>query len=309
MRPAAVPAGGSAAAENPPAATWAERLRAYHELAKPNLTFLVLLTGVFGYYLGTDGFDALAPLTLLAFVVGTAMTAGGACALNMYIERAVDARMRRTAKRPLPSGRIPPAGALAFALGNVAVGTVLLGALTGPIPGALGLLTAVLYGFVYTPLKKLHGPLAVVVGAIPGAVPPVMGWAAARGTIGWEGFALFTIVFAWQFPHFVALAYMYREDYARGGFHFLPRSLGVVQAVIFVGTIAVVVASFGPFVLDLAGLVYLVGAAVAGAVFLRYAARTVSRLDGKSARAVFLVSITYLPALLGLILLDGLLLG
>ena len=307
MTPTAVVAAATAAVAEPQ--SWRERLRAYHELAKPNLTFLVILTGVFGFYLGSDGFAGLDALNLVAFIAGTAMTAGGACALNMYIERAVDARMRRTAKRPLPSGRVPAAGALAFSVLNVVVGTVVLAVVCGLIPAGLGLLTAILYGFVYTPLKKLHGPLAVVVGAVPGAVPPVMGWAAARGTIGWEGFALFTIVFAWQFPHFVALAYMYREDYARGGFHFLPRSNAVTSAVIFLGTLAVLGASAGPYVLGLASWLYLAGAIAAGVVFLRSAYRTLVRLDGKSARSVFLISITYLPVLLGLILIDGLLLG
>lgn len=300
-------AAGAVASEAP--RTWRERLRAYHELAKPNLTLLVILTGVFGFYLGTDGFVALEAGAFVAFVLGTAMTAGGACALNMYIERSVDARMRRTAKRPLPSGRASAGGALVFAVANIVVGTIALAVFNGAIPAGLGLLTALLYGFVYTPLKKLNGPLAVVVGAVPGAVPPVMGWAAAQGTIGWEGFALFTIVFAWQFPHFIALAYMYREDYARGGFDFLPRSNAVTSAVIFFGTVAVVGASAGPWFLDLAGWLYLVGAAAAGAAFLRSAHRTVQRLDGKSARSVFLTSITYLPVLLGLILIDSLLLG
>lgn len=293
---------------NPPtvaAMGWSEKLRAYHELSKPNLTFLVLLTGVFGYYLASDGFRGLELVPLLAFVLGTTMTAGGACALNMYIERAVDGRMRRTAKRPLPSGRVPAKGALVFAAANVVLGTGVLAGLSGAMPAVLGLSTALLYAFVYTPLKRWNGPLAVVVGAIPGAVPPVMGWAAVRGSVGWEGLALFAIVFAWQFPHFVALAYMYREDYARGGFHFLPGSRALVGAVIFGGTLAVVVASLGPFALGLAGPIYVVGAVLAGLAFVRYAFATVRRLDGKSARAVFLVSITYLPVLLGLLLIDG----
>jgi len=286
---------------------WTQRLRAYHELAKPNLTFLVLLTGVFGYYLGTDGFDGLRPARLVAFVLGTALTAGGACALNMYIERTVDGRMRRTAKRPLPSGRVPAHRARWFATLSVLGGSALLWAGCGLLPAGLGLATAGLYGFIYTPLKRVHGPLSVVVGAVPGAVPPVMGWAAVQGGIGWEGLALFAIVFAWQFPHFLALAYLYRQDYARGGFRFLPGSDRTTSRLIFLGTVGLLITSLAPVALGLAETVYLVGATAAGLAFVGYAARTLRRLDGKSARAVFLASITYLPVLLGLILVDGLL--
>ncbi len=283
---------------------WGTRLRALHELAKPNLTFLVILTGVFGFYLGSEGFLHLDWLRFAGFVVGTAMSAGGACALNMVIEREVDGRMRRTARRPLPSGRVQPWQAWAFAVVNVVVGVGILYELCGPIPAGLSLATTAIYAFVYTPLKSAHGPLAVVVGAVPGAIPPVMGWAAARGTVGLEGLALFSIVFAWQFPHFLALAYMYREDYARGGFDFVPGSPRGVGVVIALGTLGVVLASLAPAWLGLAGWFYVVGAVSVGGAFLAVALRAMRSLDTKNARGVFLGSITYLPALLGLLVVD-----
>jgi protoheme IX farnesyltransferase len=284
------------------------RLRAYHELAKPGLVGLVVLTGVLGFCLGAAKVGHLDWMKLVAFVVGTAATGGGACALNMFIEREADGRMRRTRDRPIPSGRLRAEEALAFALVNFTCGFLLLGLACGGIPAVLSLLTAVVYAFVYTPLKR-RGPVAVAVGAVPGAIPPLMGWAAATGTVQVEAWSLFALLFAWQFPHFLALAFMYREDYARGGFRFLPQ--GPAEGVhtgraIAAGTAAAVVASLGPVVFGLAEWVYGIGALAAGIAFARVSWAAWRSLTPQNARRVFLFSITYLPALLFLLVLDQL---
>lgn len=294
-----------------PSALWMHRLvhrfRAYHELAKPGLVGLVILTGVLGFCLGAAKVQYLDVLDLLAFVIGTATTGAGACALNMYIEREADLRMHRTRSRPIPSGRIGSEEALAFALLNFAFGFLLMGWVCGGIPALLSLATAVIYAFVYTPMKR-RGPVAIAVGAIPGAIPPVMGWAAATGTVELEALSLFALLFAWQFPHFLALAFMYRQDYARGGFHFLGSDSTASRTglAIAVGTVAAVVASLGPVAFGLAHVVYAAGALVAGLAFARVSYHAWKDLTARSARRVFLTSITYLPALLLLLVVDQL---
>jgi heme o synthase len=277
------------------------RARAYYELGKPNLSGLVVITGIFGFYLASSGLASIDGVRFVHLVIGMALTAAGACAANMYIERTLDAIMVRTRHRPIPSGRVSARDALIFSVLTFAVGFAQLFVFCGPIPALLSLFTLVVYAFVYTPLKK-KGPLAIAIGALPGAIPPVMGWAAVRGEIGAGGLALFAVLFLWQFPHFLALAFMYRDDYARAGFRFLPEPH--TGMAIVVGCALTVVASVMPYALGLVGLIYLLGAIASGAFFFAVCRRAALELTAARARSAFLASVTYLPALLALMLLD-----
>lgn len=283
-----------------PSTSIADRARAFYELSKPNLSFLVVTTGVFGFYLASSGIASIDGWRFVHLVFGMALTAAGACAANMYIERNLDAIMVRTRNRPIPSGRIAPREALVFAAIAFAIGFVELFVFCGAEPALLSLFTLAIYAFVYTPLKR-KGPIAIAIGAIPGAIPPVMGWAAVRGEIGVGGLALFAVLFFWQFPHFLALAFMYRDDYARAGFRFLPAHPG---AAIVTGALLTLIASELPFVLGLAGRVYLAGALVSGACFVCVCLRAAVELSAPRARSAFFASILYLPVLLILMLLD-----
>ncbi len=183
------------------------------ELTKPRITTLVVITAAVGYAVGARGFD---PAAFAALLIGTAMVAGGASALNQHAERELDARMERTRHRPLPAGRITPGEALTFGLALSGSGIVLLSTINALTP-ALGAAALASYVLLYTPLKRLTS-LCTVVGAVPGAIPPMMGWAAARGTLGSGAWSLFAVLFLWQLPHFLAIGWIYREDYARAGF-------------------------------------------------------------------------------------------
>lgn len=279
----------------------AVRIRAYYELAKPNLSGLVVITGIFGFYLASAGLLSIDGWRFLHLVSGMALTAAGACAANMYIERHLDAIMMRTRSRPIPSGRISPKEALIFSIAAFAAGFAQLFVFCGPIPALFSLFTLIVYAFVYTPMKK-KGPIAIAIGAIPGAIPPVMGWAAVRGEVGTGGLALFAILFLWQFPHFLALAFMYRDDYARAGFRFLPEPH--TGSAIGVGAALTVLASALPYALGLAGTIYLAGAIASGAFFFWVCLRAARDLTASRARSAFLASVTYLPALLALMLID-----
>jgi protoheme IX farnesyltransferase len=190
------------------------------DLVKARLTTLVLLTTLVGFYLGWHG-----PMNyglMFHALLGTALVAGGAAALNQLLEREYDARMRRTASRPLPSGRLQPVSVMLFGGACSVVGLVYLALLVNPLTSVIGAVTLVSYLFIYTPLKRVTW-LNTAVGAIPGAMPPLMGWAAARGELGGGGLALFAILALWQMPHFFAIAWIYRDEYARAGFLMLPQ--------------------------------------------------------------------------------------
>jgi protoheme IX farnesyltransferase len=273
------------------------------ELAKPRITSLVVLTAAAGYALGAPAFRAL---TFLAVLVGTALVAGGASAWNQYVERDADARMRRTRGRPLPAGRLAAPEALAFALALSAAGLAVLALGANGLTAALGLAALASYVFAYTPLKRVTS-LCTVVGAVPGAIPPMMGWAAARGTLDRTAWALFAILFLWQLPHFLALAWLYRDDYARAGFPMLAvsdsdgGSTGR-QTLLYAAALLPVTLAAGLFAG--AGRVFLWGALVAGAMFLAGAALFARRRDAAWARRLFLASVLYLPAVLGLMVFD-----
>jgi heme o synthase len=202
---------------------WKSTLADYWALTKPEVNFLILITTGVGFYLGCR--DAPRPLSFLGLfntLLGTLLVASGTGTLNQYIERRFDAQMRRTARRPAAAGRLKPAAVLVFGIALAIAGTAYLAALIGMLASALGALTLLTYLFLYTPLKRKTSA-CVFVGAFPGAMPPLIGWAAASGRLSSEAWMLYAIVFLWQFPHFMAIAWMYREDYDRAGYLVLPK--------------------------------------------------------------------------------------
>jgi heme o synthase len=276
----------------------------YVELAKPRLNLLVVVTSAGGFYLGAGGTPSLFPL--MAASVGTALVAGGASALNQVYERDTDALMDRTRSRPLPAGRVAPEDARAFGLALSALGLGILGSASNALAALLALATLIVYLAVYTPLKR-HSPMATLVGAVPGALPPLIGWTAGRGAATLEGWVLFAIVFLWQIPHFMAISWIYRDDYRKARFPMLSvlepdgRRTGL-QAVIYAA--ALLPASLAPTAVGLDGLAYFWIALVFGAALLWVAARFASTRSDASARLLFFGSITYLPLVWAAMMID-----
>jgi len=278
----------------------------FADLVKARLTTLVLLTTAVGFYLGERG--AVNYLLMFHALFGTALVAAGAAALNQLLEREYDAKMRRTADRPLPSGRLQPTTVMLFGGICSVVGLIYLALLVNLLTCVVGAVTLVSYLFIYTPLKRVTWANTLV-GAIPGALPPLMGWTAARNELGNEGWALFAILAFWQLPHFFAIAWMYRDEYAKAGFIMLPNvdadgSRTAQQAVS--NTIALLLVSLCPFVFGMSGKIYLASALVFGAGFLFCAFRFSRRLSLASARQLFFASIIYLPLLLAAMCWDKL---
>jgi protoheme IX farnesyltransferase len=266
-------------------------------LAKPRLNALAIATTAGGYYMGSAPGANLQ--TFLMSMAGTALVAGGASALNQLFERDLDGRMHRTRLRPLPDARLQPGEAALFGAMLSVIGLLLLAVGANLTAAAVALVTLVSYAFVYTPLKR-RTSFSTVVGAVPGALPPVIGWAAARGTVDLPALALFAIGFCWQLPHFLAIAWIYREDYERAGFPMLPviepdGGSTARQAVLYAA--ALVPASLAPAALGLADAVYATGAALLGLLFLGLAIRFAMIRSLPSARALFYGSLLYLPAL------------
>jgi protoheme IX farnesyltransferase len=270
-------------------------------LTKPRITLMVVLTALFGFYLATPGpVDVALLVNLLA---GTALSCAGAGVLNMAMERRADGAMLRTRNRPVPAGRIPMGTAVSFGGILATAGVALLAVKVNGLTAALSGATLALYLLVYTPLKA-RTSLCTVIGAIPGALPPVMGWAAARGTLDPGAWALFGVLFFWQLPHFLAIAWMYREDYARAGYPMLPvvdPEGGSTARQVVLQTLALVLISLAPFSLGLAGRTYLAGAAALGAAFLAFGLAFALVRSRERARRLFLASLAYLPGLLGLL--------
>lgn len=273
-------------------------------LVKARLTALVLMTALVGFYLGWRG--AMDFALMFHMLAATALVASGAAALNQLLEREYDAKMRRTQDRPLPSGRLQPATVMLFGGACSTAGLIYLALAVNPLTSVIGAVTLVSYLFLYTPLKRVTW-LNTNIGAVPGALPALMGWTAARGDLSNGGWALFAIVAFWQIPHFMAIAWIYRDEYARAGFKMLPvvdstgRRTGE-QAVSH--TLALLVISLAPFVFKLAGPVYLAGALALGAAYLWCAMRFSRELTLSRARWLFLASILYLPLLLALMVWD-----
>jgi heme o synthase len=273
-------------------------------LAKPRVVVMVLVTTVVGYYVGLTGAPDYG--RLIALVVGTVLAAGGTLALNQYWERDVDALMERTRARPLPEGRLAPLEALLFAAALTAAGLAVLALGVGWLATLVTSATFVLYIFAYTPLK-LRTSLCTIVGAVPGALPPVTGWAAAREDVALGAWVLFGILFLWQLPHTLAIGRLYQADYARAGVRVLPvidAEGRATERQILSGCLALLAVSLLPTLIGLAGGVYFAGALVLGAVFLVFGAQQALMPSPLRARRVLLASLLYLPALLALLAFD-----
>ena len=282
-----------------------ERFAAYLELTKPRITFLIVLTAAAGFALASPG--QIDYTGMVRAMVGIALLSSGIATLNQYMERDLDGLMRRTANRPLPSGKLLPWEALAFGVGLTVLAQVYLAVLVNPLTALLGLTVIAGYLFGYTPLKT-RTSLSTMVGAFPGAVPPLIGWAAARGHIGLEAWVLFAILFLWQFPHFLAIAWMYREDYSRAGILMLPvvEPDGRVTAQqIVVYTLLLLPVSLLPTVLGVSGKIYLGGAVVLGLLFLYSSIRAALSKSRQEARRLLLASVIYLPLLFILMVIDA----
>jgi len=278
---------------------------AYLELTKPRITFLVVITAAAGFCLGSKTGVNLSHLSYLSFAI--ALLASGVSALNQYIERDLDGLMFRTRMRPLPAGRIAPGRALFFGLLLSAGGLATLATVISWLTALLGLLTLASYLFAYTPLKT-RSSLSTVVGAFPGAMPPLIGWAAATGSVGIEGLILFAILFLWQFPHFLSIAWIYRDDYARAGIKMLPvvEPEGRVTGQQIVSyTLMLLPVSMLPAFVNLAGSVYMMGALGLGVVFLYFGARAAVVRSKWQARRLLQASVLYLPALFILMVLNA----
>jgi protoheme IX farnesyltransferase len=279
-------------------------LSVFCELIKLRLTGLVLLTTLVGFYLGSR--EAVDYVLMFHALMATTLVACGASALNQWWEREHDAKMRRTEDRPLPSGRMQPETVLLFGGVCSVAGLIYLGLAVNPLTALLGGVTVVTYILIYTPLKRVTW-LNTAIGAIPGALPPLMGWTAARNDLTSEGWSLFAILFFWQIPHFLAIAWLYRDEYAKAGFIMLP---GVDPDGVRTGsqavshTLALLMASLCPVIFHVSGVIYLAGALVLGAAFLWRAVQFSRDLTLQRARRLFLISIIYLPLLLGLMVFD-----
>ncbi|MBA4150191.1 MAG: protoheme IX farnesyltransferase [Verrucomicrobia bacterium] len=276
----------------------------YCDLLKARLTFLVLLTTAVGFYLASRG--SVDSLLMFHTLLGTALLASGASALNQLLERQHDAKMTRTETRPLPSGRLKPETVLIFGGVCAVAGMIYLALAVNTLTSLLGAVTLVSYVFVYTPLKRVTS-LNTAIGAIPGALPPLMGWTAVRNEVTAEGWALFAILFFWQLPHFLAIAWIYREDYAKAGYVMLPlrdpEGLRTSRQAVS-HTLGLLPISLVPFLLKMVGLTYFFGALVLGLIFLWYAIRFSREVTVSRARQLFFVSIIYLPLLLVLMVFD-----
>jgi len=271
------------------------------ELVKARLSLLVLITTLVGFLLGWRG--PLDWVLLTATLLGTALCAGGAAALNQWWERDVDSRMKRTRDRPLPASRMLPQDALLFGLFFSLSGIAILALFTNHRAAFLAFATIAIYILVYTPMKRISS-LNTLVGAIPGALPPLIGWVAARGNYNIEGCLLFATLWFWQMPHFLAIAWMYKDDYADGGFVMLTAndhegSLTSRQALLY--TLFLVPVTLLPSMLGFNSPVYFIGALALGLAFTAFALRFIKHRSRNAARSLFFASIIYLPLLLGLL--------
>src|SRR5437762_5848087 len=304
MKTAAISIHSSTAAEAVAPATVKARAAAYLELTKPRITFLIALTSAAGFCLGSRG--AVNYVQFVHAIIGIALLSSGIATLNQFMERDLDALMRRTAERPLPSGRLFPFEALWFGVTLTLMAEAYLALFVNVLTALLGLTVIAGYLFVYTPLKT-RTSLSTALGAFPGAMPPLMGWTAARGEIDVAAWVLFAILFLWQFPHFLAIAWMYREDYGRAGIRMLPvvepdgRVTG--QQIIAYATMLVPV-SLLPAIIGISGRTYLFVALFLSLLFLASSIRAALSKSNQHARQLLLASVIYLPLLFGVMVLN-----
>ncbi len=279
-------------------------MKDYLELTKPRITWLILMSTAVGYYFGHHGSWSLLPI--LHTIFGTGLIASGTAALNQWYEREADRHMRRTQARPLPSGRLQPGQALLFGIALAIAGALDLGFGVNWLAAGLGLLTLACYLFLYTPLKQTTW-WSTTVGAFPGAMPPLIGYAAAAGKLTPEAWALYAILFFWQFPHFYAIAWMYRDDYSRAGIKMLPvvepDGLSTSRQIVIYSVLLIPI-SLLPKWLGMTGSIYMVGAAAMGLLFLYAGIRVSFDRTKLQARRVLLASVVYLPALYCLMVVD-----
>ncbi|UCC71180.1 MAG: protoheme IX farnesyltransferase [Gemmatimonadota bacterium] len=273
-------------------------------LTKPGITWLVLITTGVGFYLAASG--SLDWVLLVHTLLGTGLLAAGTNALNQWAERRADAEMKRTSKRPLPAGRLRSSTALVFSAGISVGGALYLVALVNPLTAVLGAASLLIYIFAYTPLKR-RSWLCTVVGAVPGAIPPMMGCTAVTGRLDSLAWVLFGIVFLWQMPHFFAIGWLYKQDYARAGFPILPvidDEGKRTSRQIILYTLALVAVSLLTTVMGLTGAIYFFGALTLGLAFLALGVALAASRTGLNARRLFLGSVLYLPVLLILMVVD-----
>ena len=286
------------------ALSWRERATAYVDLTKPRITFLIVLTAAAGFCLGArEGVDYV---RFAHAMLGIALLSSGIATLNQYMERELDALMRRTMTRPLPSGKLSAFEALLFGSLLTVLAEVYLALLVNPLTALLGLAVVAGYLFMYTPLKT-RTTFSTFVGAFPGAMPPLMGWTAASGEVTAGAWVLFSILFLWQFPHFLAIAWMYREDYGRAGIRMLPvvePEGRVTGQQIVAYTLMLVPVSLLPTALGISGRVYLYGAVALGLLFLFSSVTAALSKSRQQARRLLLASVLYLPLLFGLMVLN-----
>ena len=280
----------------------------YWALTKPEVNFLIVVTTFAGFYLGHAGHWRDFPFLLsINAVLGTLLVASGTGTLNQYIERRFDAQMRRTARRPLAAGRLKPSAVLWFGIALSVVGSIYLAVAVNVLASLLAIATLLSYLFVYTPLKR-KTPLCTLVGAFPGAMPPLIGWAAASGKVSFDAWTLYAVLFLWQFPHFMAIAWMYREDYDRASYQVLPHD-GRVRARFvnwqtLLPLLALVPLSLLPVLAGASRMSYWIGALLLSFGFLYYGAQFVVNKSGSAARRLLAASIIYLPLLFVLIVLS-----
>jgi protoheme IX farnesyltransferase len=276
-------------------------------LTKPDVNLLIALTTAAGYWLGVCAQGrTLSAVGLTHTIVGTVLVASGTATMNQLMERDFDAVMRRTAHRPLAAGRIRPSTALAFGLLLVAIGVIELAMVVNTMAAVIALTTLAVYLFVYTPLKR-RTSLCTLIGAVPGAASPLIGWAAATGSLTLEAWVLFVMVFLWQFPHFMAIAWMYRADYQRAGFRIVPPGETGARLMLGQSTVPLfllVPVTLVPVFMGRAGPVYLAAAVVLGAAFIYQAARLAVARSNAMARRLLFASIVYLSLILTVLMLD-----
>ena len=276
------------------------RTSSFFELTKPRITFMVLIATAVGFYMGSP--ENIRILLLIHTIVGTGLIAAGASAFNEYFERDLDARMLRTRTRPIPDGRLSPAEALTFSVVISAAGIVYLAAFVNLLTSVIGAATLIAYIFLYTPLKT-RTTWCTLVGAFPGATPPLMGWAAARGDLDIAGLSLFAIQFLWQMPHFFAIAWMFTEDYARAGFKVHSSGVKTGRQIILY-CCALIPVSLLPTLFGSTGRWYLLGALLLGFIYLGYGVAVALFRSNTHAQRLLKISVLYLPALFVLMMID-----
>tara|TARA_Y100000590_G_scaffold436601_1_gene557361 strand:- start:139 stop:1029 length:891 start_codon:yes stop_codon:yes gene_type:complete len=286
----------------------------YKELLKLNISILVIVTCYIGYYLGLRSLPGNKMMTdfeswyiFMILIFGTFLSSSGASIMNQYIERKYDSLMDRTKKRPLPNNDITPQRAFLIGSFLCVLGPMLLCFLINILTGFISFLTIFFYLFIYTPSKRLTS-LNTIIGSVPGALPPVGGWAAATGVVDYQSIMLFGVLFCWQIPHFLSLAIIYKDDYKKAGFKMLPsvtENTNLISFQILFFTMALFYTSIGIYVINITSYVYVIGAILLGIIFLFYSSQILFDYSEKTIRKIFIFSIIYLPILLIMILLDS----